>query len=205
MARVREEGIEEKILDAAFKVFGERGFADATTREIADAVGLSSASLYTYFPNKEALFRAAVQKAWESFKTELQDIAALNLNRKDRSELLLERGFDALLKAFPLIKGIFLEACRLDLIEDNLDQVCSSIAELLAPDNGKKGTEASEADRQKKNHLMLRVIVLGILASASLATQPASGEITARLREAMSTLIARASGYDESAGQRESM
>jgi AcrR family transcriptional regulator len=190
MARVREEGIEEKILDPAFKVFGERGFADATTREIADAVGLSSASLYTYFPNKEALFRAAVQRAWESFQSELQDIAARNLDRKARSELLLECGFDALLKAFPLIKGIFLEACRLDLIEDNLDQVCSSIADLLAPDEAGKMTESWERDREKR-HIMLRVVVLGVLASASLATQPASGEITARLRETMSALIAK--------------
>jgi AcrR family transcriptional regulator len=189
MARVREEGIEEKILDAAFKVFGERGFADATTREIAEAVGLSSASLYTYFPNKEALFRAAVQRSWDSFQSELQDIAARNLGRKARSELLLERGFDALLKAFPLIKGIFLEACRLDLIEDNLDQVCSSIAEILAPDEAGKRTESWEKDRQKR-HLTLRVIVLGVLASAALATQPTSGDITASLRETMSTLVA---------------
>jgi AcrR family transcriptional regulator len=204
MARVREEGIEEKILDAAFKVFGERGFADATTREIADAVGLSSASLYTYFPNKEALFRAAVQRSWASFQNELQDIAALNLGRKARSELLLERGFDALLKAFPLIKGIFLEACRLDLIEDNLDQVCSSIADILAPDEEGKRTESWGKDRQKR-HLMLRVIVLGALASASLATQTTSEEITARLRETMSALIAKTSGYDESAERRKRM
>lgn len=202
MARVREEGIEERILDAAFRVFGERGFADATTREIADAVGLSSASLYTYFPNKESLFRAAVQRAWESFRSELQDIAARKLDREARSELLLERGFDALLKAFPLIKGIFLEACRLDLIEDNLDQVCSSIADMLAPDEWDQRNEAWERDRQKR-HLMLRIIVLGILASASLATQPTSEEITARLREAMSALIAKTSGYDRPAEQSE--
>jgi len=43
------------ILEAAAKVFGERGYWEATTNHIADVAGVSVGSLYEYFPNKDAL------------------------------------------------------------------------------------------------------------------------------------------------------
>lgn len=43
------------VLEAAARVFKERGYARATTNRIADLAGVSIGSLYEYFPNKEAL------------------------------------------------------------------------------------------------------------------------------------------------------
>src|SRR5438270_2202347 len=46
------------IIRAVRRVFAEKGFVGATTRELADAAGVSEALLFKHFPNKEALFSA---------------------------------------------------------------------------------------------------------------------------------------------------
>ncbi len=42
-----------EIIEAAARVFSERGFHGATTQDIADVLGIRQASLYYYFPSKE--------------------------------------------------------------------------------------------------------------------------------------------------------
>src|ERR1700730_12205745 len=46
------------ILKAVRRVFAEKGFDGTTTRELADAAGISEALLFKHFPHKEALFSA---------------------------------------------------------------------------------------------------------------------------------------------------
>jgi AcrR family transcriptional regulator len=41
-----------QILDAAAKIFAEKGFHRATTKEIAQAAGVSEGTIYNYFANK---------------------------------------------------------------------------------------------------------------------------------------------------------
>lgn len=46
------------IIKAVRRVFADKGFDGTTTRELADAAGVSEALLFKHFPNKEALFSA---------------------------------------------------------------------------------------------------------------------------------------------------
>ena len=46
------------ILTEARTIFGRRGYAEASLREIAEAVGIKTPSLYAHFPSKEALYEA---------------------------------------------------------------------------------------------------------------------------------------------------
>lgn len=48
----------DAILEAATRIFGERGYTGATTNDIAELAGVSIGSLYQYFPNKDALIGA---------------------------------------------------------------------------------------------------------------------------------------------------
>jgi AcrR family transcriptional regulator len=48
----------DQILDAALRVFAERGFHGATTRELAKASGVSEALMFRHFPTKEHLYLA---------------------------------------------------------------------------------------------------------------------------------------------------
>jgi AcrR family transcriptional regulator len=51
-----------EILSAAAPVFAAAGFANADVQDIADAVGVGKGTVYRYFPTKEALFLATVEK-----------------------------------------------------------------------------------------------------------------------------------------------
>ncbi|SKA95258.1 transcriptional regulator, TetR family [Prosthecobacter debontii] len=48
----------ERILEASLRVFAERGFHGATTRELAKAAGVSEALMFRHFPTKEDLYLA---------------------------------------------------------------------------------------------------------------------------------------------------
>lgn len=50
----------EKLLDAAAREFGERGFHEAAITRITETAGVALGTFYVHFPSKEAIFRALV-------------------------------------------------------------------------------------------------------------------------------------------------
>jgi AcrR family transcriptional regulator len=60
--QARGERRMELLLDAAADVFGEVGYADATTNAIAARAGASPGTLYQFFANKEAVAQALAQR-----------------------------------------------------------------------------------------------------------------------------------------------
>ncbi len=58
----------ELLLDAASRVFAQRGFANAQMDEIAAAADTSKGGLYFHFPNKEALIGAVIERAGDALR-----------------------------------------------------------------------------------------------------------------------------------------
>jgi AcrR family transcriptional regulator len=58
----RAEDRPREICAAALEVFADKGFAAARVDEIARRAGISKGTLYLYFEDKEALFRAVVRE-----------------------------------------------------------------------------------------------------------------------------------------------
>jgi AcrR family transcriptional regulator len=56
--RAREDAYRDLILEAALRVFAERGYAEAKVQEIADAAGVATGTVYAIFPSKQELYRA---------------------------------------------------------------------------------------------------------------------------------------------------
>ena len=54
--------VEERILNAAGRVFLERGFEGASVEEIAEAASAGKPTIYARFPNKQALFTAVIAR-----------------------------------------------------------------------------------------------------------------------------------------------
>ena len=50
------------IVDAAFEILEQKGFAAVSVRGVAAALGLTPTAIYTYFPSKNALLRAMVEQ-----------------------------------------------------------------------------------------------------------------------------------------------
>jgi AcrR family transcriptional regulator len=53
----------QRILEAARQLFATGGFDTSTTRDIADAAGIATGTLFSYFPTKEALLAALAAEA----------------------------------------------------------------------------------------------------------------------------------------------
>ena len=56
----------EQIVEAATRVFAEKGFRRATTREVAREAGISEGTIYNYFEDKDALLMAILHKLNET-------------------------------------------------------------------------------------------------------------------------------------------
>lgn len=52
----------EQILDAAMRVFAQKGFSRATNRDVAREAGITAGLIYYYFANKEALFKTLLEE-----------------------------------------------------------------------------------------------------------------------------------------------
>lgn len=79
------------ILDAAARVFEERGFEAGTTNYVAERAGVSIGSLYEYFPNKDAMVVALVERELEREQARLLALLA---------PVGTQRGLEAQLRAF---------------------------------------------------------------------------------------------------------
>src|ERR1700758_189075 len=60
---------QDRILDAAMRVFRRHGFRRSSIEQAAEEAGLTRQALYHHFPSKEALFRAAIERLYEKALT----------------------------------------------------------------------------------------------------------------------------------------
>lgn len=52
----------EQIIDAAMRVFAQRGFSKATNRDVAREAGITPGLIYYYFESKEALLKTVLEE-----------------------------------------------------------------------------------------------------------------------------------------------
>jgi AcrR family transcriptional regulator len=60
--RRRKSARPEEILTAALEVFADRGFAATKLEDVARRAGVTKGTIYLYFENKEALFKALIRQ-----------------------------------------------------------------------------------------------------------------------------------------------
>ena len=65
-----------EIIEAAARVFAERGYHGASTQAIADVLGIRQASLYYYFPSKEVALEQVCMLGVEGFVDRAAAVAA---------------------------------------------------------------------------------------------------------------------------------
>jgi TetR/AcrR family transcriptional regulator len=71
MSHLQDSEKIKAIIEAARKRFGHYGLAKTTMTEIATDIGVSKASLYYYFPDKENLFIEVIRNEMEVFFEEM--------------------------------------------------------------------------------------------------------------------------------------
>src|SRR5947207_3038842 len=79
MAVIRLDSDERRkaIVRTAVPLFARKGFAGTTTRELAEAAGISEALLFRHFPSKQMLYREILQEVGCQGDPALEKLATL--------------------------------------------------------------------------------------------------------------------------------
>lgn len=109
IARRRRE-----ILDAAARVFGEKGYTSTTTRELAEAADIAEGTLYNYFENKRAILLAIVNETESALEHVLQE--AGEIASEADMVALVEHGLAMFVSQLPFARTLFIEAWTDDAI-----------------------------------------------------------------------------------------
>lgn len=75
---------QEKILEAALKLFAEKGYAAVSTNKVARAAGVSEGLIFRHFTNKEGLLEAIKQQGMEK----AQSLLGSMVMREDPKDVL---------------------------------------------------------------------------------------------------------------------
>lgn len=96
MSGLDKSNKEQIIIETAQKRFGLFGIEKTSMQEIADDLKLSKASLYYYFPDKERLYKAVIEKEQNEFIKKITE-KVLSINEPD---MLLREYVNARLSYF---------------------------------------------------------------------------------------------------------
>jgi len=92
--QARSQATVEVILAAAARVFARAGYAATTTNHVAAKAGVSIGSLYEYFPSKDAILVALVERHLDEAERELAAVLAA----LDRDARTLEQAIALLVR-----------------------------------------------------------------------------------------------------------
>ena len=105
--------VEERILDAAGKVFLERGFEGASVEEIAEVARAGKPTIYARYASKEALFAAVVARKVRA-NTSIERVAAMGSTIEQRLEAIASVILGRILspESIGLMRAVVAEARR---------------------------------------------------------------------------------------------
>lgn len=79
----------DEIIDAAARVFAERGYHGTTTQAIADVLGMRQASLYYYFQSKEAALEEVCARGTDGFVEGAERVMQMDVPPLEKLRLLI--------------------------------------------------------------------------------------------------------------------
>jgi TetR/AcrR family transcriptional regulator, cholesterol catabolism regulator len=90
--RPRKKRRDREVVDAAAKVFYERGYADASVQDVADELGILKGSLYHYIDTKEDLLYRLLDELHDEVEAITDEVAAVEgLKPLERVALYVRR------------------------------------------------------------------------------------------------------------------
>lgn len=111
MARKRVGNKRKRIIDAAARFFGEKGYHNTTTSEIAEAAGVAAGTIYIYFSSKEELLVAVFEEFLGTHMERLRQGVEREQTPRDKLRRLLALGLE-LMEENPDSAKIFLSQLR---------------------------------------------------------------------------------------------
>jgi len=154
-----------EIIEAAARVFAERGFHGASTQDIADVLGIRQASLYHYFPSKEGALEMVCLYGGGGFVEVAKAIAAGPGSAADRLARLIRAHLAPLIDRSDFVRVFLNERQHLPTESRRRIGKLSRGLERIFEDVLKEGVRRGEF----RSDLDTRLAVLGILGMANAA------------------------------------
>lgn len=125
-----ELSTEEKIKEAAKRVFVAKGFDGCSSREIAKEAGMNVALVNYYFKSKQALFQLVFNATMEDFMLTTIEVFSQDLDLISKMRIFIEREYEFLAK-YPEMPGFILrEICREEgCVTDNKSEIMQRVEE----------------------------------------------------------------------------
>ncbi len=105
----RSREMVSRLLDATAATIAERGLIDATTNHIAERAGVSIGSLYQYFPDKESMVEALLERmaaeVSRRFRRRAEAVDFSQLELRDVASLAISYGMSRM-KADPVVREL---------------------------------------------------------------------------------------------------
>jgi AcrR family transcriptional regulator len=152
-----------EIIEAAARVFAERGFHGATTQDIADVLGIRQASLYYYFASKESALEVVCLKGVEGFFEAAKAIASGPGSAANRLARLIDSHLSPLLDRSDFVKVFLTERQHLPTESRRRIGKWSRGLERIFEDVLKEGVRKGEF----RSDLDTRLTTLAILGMAN--------------------------------------
>ncbi|MCD5323304.1 MULTISPECIES: TetR/AcrR family transcriptional regulator [Pontibacillus] len=93
MAMQKSSEKRERILQAGIQTFAVNGYSTTTIKEVAKTAGVSYGTVFTYFENKEDLFKASVLEPLEEVKSVMFSIPHPSEHPAEQIKETIERQF----------------------------------------------------------------------------------------------------------------
>jgi AcrR family transcriptional regulator len=122
----------EKIIDAAFGLFSQKGYLGTTTKEIALHAGVSEVTLFRHFGSKESIFEEVIQS--KSFLPDLKNLIPKleNLSLKDTLLEIATENIKKLIMKKGAIKIFFSEVDRYpQKVKESHNNMCNALDNTL--------------------------------------------------------------------------
>ncbi len=98
LAQKPDDGTEQRIFDAADRVFAQRGTDGARMQEIAEEAGVNKALLHYYYRSKDKLAEAVFRQAFGKMLPAVFEIMASDLELEEKVERVVHVYLDQLLR-----------------------------------------------------------------------------------------------------------
>lgn len=161
----KKENKENEILEAAEKLFAEKGFKGATTTLIAAEAGVTHAMLHYYFRTKDQIFLKVLDTYTEEIRQNLKSIMVSEINDTDFMRKVIEISFDF----FNEHSGqmfLFFEVCkeRPELIKDYVDKLGKHIDPIIRSHQEKVSKAVAGGQIKKITFIDLIIDIISVCA-----------------------------------------
>jgi TetR/AcrR family transcriptional regulator, transcriptional repressor for nem operon len=182
-AKEHKEATRRKILEAASRLFREKGFDGIGVDAIMNEVGLTAGGFYSHFDSKEALFAEALGNAYDSRSKSLQASHKSNDHAEQLQNLIY--GYLSRTHRDMIAEGCIFPTLTTDVIRGS-DETRASYEKRLRKFISTIETQLPESDAPEKERAIAILVQLigGVLLARAVKDEKLSSDILKACRQA---------------------